>query len=709
MARTEVNPSAARRRATAQPARPLLQTGQLRWLLGMALCCELPLLPHLPTWLAALCLLLLIWFASLHWRQLVAADNAGFPSASPPARLPTSWLLTPLALFGAAAIGMHYHTLLGRNVGIALLALLCSLKLLEARTTRDGFVLVLLGCFMLLSQFFHDQSMPTALLMLAGVLAVTATLAMLNHPQQATRPLLHLSGRLLLQAAPLMLVLFVLFPRIQGPLWGLPADAFAGTMGLNDSMSPGNIAQLSQSASVAFRVRFSGEYAHQAPPRASLYWRGPVLNRFDGRTWHVGPQQPVNKLPYTLAGPPVEYSITLEPNDRNWLFALDLPVMLPDDARMTHDFQLLTQQPVRSRSRYTLRSILPGAPVVARDDAQHDILQAARQLPAAFNPRSRALAARWRAELHGNERAIVQRMLDHLHNENFFYTLRPPLLGKHSVDELLFETQRGFCEHYAAAFVFMMRAAGIPARVVTGYQGGELNPVDDMLIVRQSDAHAWAEVWLPANANTGAGWQRIDPTAAIAPMRVEQGLAAALPAEEREIMPLVSRLPFPWLRDMRLRLDALSNAWNQWVIGYNQQRQRNLLDRLGVDAADWRQMSLLFGGLCTLLVLGLMAWALHVHQRIDPALAAWQRLSRKLATQGLARHPWEGPLAYAQRIHARLQDDHSGDPALNQQRSAAVTRIAALYSHLRYAADGASATQRKAWLQALRQQVSRFR
>jgi transglutaminase-like putative cysteine protease len=681
-----------------------LRPAQQRWLFAMTLCCELPLLPQLPNWLATMCVLLLVWFAALHARHLLQPHTTSSISPKPP----PGWLLTTLALVGVAAIGIEYHTLFGRNVGIALLALLCSLKLLEARTVRDGFALALLACFMLLGQFFRSQDMMYAALMLLGVLLVTINLAVLHYPQHAAQPVLRLASRLLLQATPLMLLLFVLFPRIQTPLWGLPADAFAGMTGLSDSMSPGSIAQLSQSGAVAFRVRFSGEYEGHAPRQSSLYWRGPVLNNFDGRNWTVRPQQALSELPYTLRGKPVDYSVTLEAHNQSWLFALELPGRLPDDARMSSDFQLLAQKPVRARLRYDVQSILPAAPILDHH-AQHTSVQAALQLPTGYNPRSRVLAEQWRKELRGDARAIARRMLEHLHDEDFYYTLRPPLLGRNSIDELLFETRRGFCEHYAAAFVFMMRAAGIPARVVTGYQGGELNAIDGTLIVRQSDAHAWAEVWFEKDENNplAAGWQRIDPTAAIAPLRIENSLADALPSEEREILPLVTRLPFPWLHDMRLRLDALSNAWNQWVIGYNQQRQRNLLERFGVDATDWRQLSLLFSVLSGAMMLGLLAWALHVRQTTDPVQTAWQRLSRKLAPLGLARQPWEGPQDYLQRIQATLPPD-------DNERAETIAAIANLYIRLRYAADSdtptpAALAQRKTWLRELKQHIARLK
>ncbi len=668
-----------------QPASPALLSNQTRWLLATALACWAPLLPHLPEWLSGLSGLLLLWYGLLQWRK------------APLSALPSRTLLTVFALGGSAAIGIHYQTLFGRSPGVALLALLFSLKLLEARTRRDGYALVLLGCFLLLSQFFYSQRIIGAVSMLAGVVVITTALAMLNHPRQEPRQALRLAGVLLAQSIPFMLLLFLLFPRIQGPLWGLPADAFAGTTGLGDTMSPGAISQLSQSEAIVFRARFSGELDGRTPPQSDLYWRGPVLTDFDGRTWKIGrPATPISGLPYTVPGKPVSYAVTLEPHNRQWLFALELPAGIPTDAIMTSDFQLLTKQPVRGRIRYEASSAIAPRPLAGRAEF-NAVLIDALQLPADFNPRARALAAAWHQELGSNDVALVSRMLAYLRNEKFFYTLAPPPLGEDTVDDFLFETRRGFCEHYAAAFVFMMRAAGIPARVVTGYQGGELNPVDGTLIVRQLDAHAWSEVWL-----RGQGWQRVDPTAAVAPARVERNLAGALPANEA--LPLLARSQFSWLHGMRYRWDALANTWNQWVIGYNPQHQRSLLASLGLYAAGWQQTTALFTALCGVLLLGFTAWALRNRQPLDPAAAAWQRLSAKLTRRGLARQPWEGPTTYAERIAATL-DDNPEEAAL----AAEVCDIAALYENLRYAAPNRDPAQQKLLLRELKRRVTRLK
>ena len=670
-------------KSSPQPLAPTLATHQTNWLLVTALLCWAPLLPHLPEWLSALTALTLLWRGMLQWRQ------------APLAALPPRWLLTLLAVAGAAGIGLHFHTVFGRSAGVALLALLFSLKLLETRTLRDAFAFVLLGCFLLLSQFFYAQTMAGAAMMLAGVVLITATLAILNHPRQGTRPALRLAGLLLLQAAPFMLLLFLLFPRIQGPLWGLPADAFSGTTGLGETMSPGSISQLSQSDAIAFRAKFAGELEGRSPPQASLYWRGPVLTGFDGRTWRASQNAvALGKPPYEIQGTPVDYAVTLEPHNKQWLFALELPASIPADAAMSNDYQLLAKQPVRGRIRYEVRSTLLS--LAGRSEAPAT-LDEALQLPPEFNPRARALAAAWRKELGSDDNAMVRRMLEYFRRENFYYTLTPPLLGEDTVDEFLFGSKRGFCEHYAAAFVFVMRAAGIPARVVTGYQGGELNPVDGTLIVRQSDAHAWSEVWL-----RGQGWQRVDPTATIAPTRVERNLAGALPAGEP--VPLLARPQFSWLHGMRFRWDALANTWNQWVIGYNPQRQRSLLASLGMHSADWQQMTAVFTALCGALLLGFTAWALRQRQLLDPATAAWNRLSAKLARRGLARQAWEGPEAYAERVVAALHG--KADEAT---LSAEIQAIATLYVRLRYAAPDDDPMQQKQLLRELKQRIARLK
>lgn len=651
-------------------------------LLATALSCILPLLMHLPQWLSGLCLLLILWYALLIWQ---GASLSRFPRRS---------LLIFIAMAGTLAIGAHFQTFFGRSPGVALLTLLLQLKLLESRSRRDGFVAVLLACFLAMSQFFYAQDMASGAFMLLSAGLITTTLALLDHPRLSPLNSLRLSGRLLLHSIPFMLLMFLLFPRIESPLWALPSDAFSATTGLNDTMSPGGISQLSQSGAIAFRARFNGTLEGRAPPQQLLYWRGPVLTDFDGRTWRASPisslVSPRSKLPTASPAQIVDYTITLEPHNRTWLFALEWPVTLPHPvdpglAGLTLDFQLWAKQPVLSRIRYDIRSTLQTlhATPVGRDEYP-PILEEALKLPSDFNPRTRALAAQWREEAGHHDAAIIQRMLNYLHTEQFYYTLRPPQLGEDSVDDFLFNTRRGFCEHYASAFVFLMRASGIPARVVTGYQGGEINPNDGTLIVRQSDAHAWAEVWLHEK-----GWQRVDPTAAVAPARIERGLIDALPAGEP--LPLLARSQMAWLHPMRLHWEAISNTWNQWVIGYNPQRQRSFLASLGLPSVDWQSLTALFSGLCGFMLLSYTLWALRHHRQThDPLIFLWQQFSKKMARHGLARKTWEGPADYARRISATLE--HAPD---KQALYDAANEIINAYIRLSYGQPPSTHEQRQ--------------
>lgn len=651
-----------------------LSAKQSLWLFGTAVLVFAPLAPYLPEWLSTLTSLIMVWRGVLLWRH---------------ASLPPRWLLVVMVFAGVAGIAWHFHGLFGRNPGVALLALLFALKLLEMRSVRDGFAVVLLGYFLTLTQFFYAQNIGNAAVTLAGVALTTATLVILNHRRQPAGRALRLAGLMLLQAVPFMLVLFVLFPRVQGPLWGLPVDAFSGLTGLSDSMTPGSISQLSQSDAIAFRAKFTGEFEGRAPPQIVLYWRGPVLSLFDGRTWKLGRVFVSSRLPYLPRGAAVNYAVTLEPHYKPWLFAMELPATIPAEGLIASDYQLLAKSPVRVRLRYQMTSY---PEIMAGVDEAPAILREALQLPALFNPRARALAEQWRAELGANDTGIIRRMLDFYRRQTFIYTLSPPLLGNHSVDEFLFDSKRGFCEHFSAGFVFMMRAAGIPARVVTGYQGGELNPIDGTLIVRQSDAHAWAEVWLK-----GRGWLRIDPTAAVAPTRIELNLARALPVGEAR--PLLARPEFMWLLQMRYRWDALANVWNQWVLGYNPQRQRELLANLGMPSPDWQKMTAVLTGFCGILLLGYTVLAIYQRQRLSPVQVAWNRFSKILARRGLPRKPWEGPYAYAERITANLSVEQSA-------MVADIDEVVDIYARLRYTET--SPIQATKLLQDMKGRISRL-
>jgi transglutaminase-like putative cysteine protease len=466
------------------------------------------------------------------------------------------------------------------------------------------------------------------------------------------------AGALLVQAGPVMLLLFFLFPRVSGPLWGLPQDAFAAVTGLSDTMSPGSISQLSQSDAIAFRVKFDGS----APPRPQLYWRGPVFWQFDGRTWRAaGLPRLQRAVQFEALGASVDYEITLEPHNRQWLFALDLPARLPPNTRVTSDYILLSVPPIRSRMRYKLLSY-PSYRTTA--GAEREDFRTATAFPREVNPRAQNLAREWRRSL-GNNEAIVRQAIDFLRAGKYGYTLLPPLLGMHTVDEFLFDTKEGFCEHFAGSFVFLMRAAGVPARIVTGYQGGEINLVDGYMVVRQTDAHAWAEVWLE-----NRGWVRVDPTAAAVPLRVNAGIAAAAPRGA----PLLMRTSLDWLRSLRDNWDALEPVESR--CSGNPDRQRMMACRRTLVLRRWQSFWTVTS------VLGVIAlWMFARYRPADPTQRIWLAFCRKLGRVGVPRSDWEGPLAFSERAAARL-------PA----RANAVRAIAGLYVELRYgrAADSRS-------------------
>jgi transglutaminase-like putative cysteine protease len=638
-------PAGPLRKASA--AQPAVSLPNLTWLVASLALVTAPHLERLPIWVPLWAVLLFGWRLHVARRRLP---------------LPPRWLLLPLAMAGSAGVFLSFGTVFGRSPGVAMLTVLIGLKLLETRNVRDANLMVFLGYFLVITNFLYSQSIPTAIYLLGVVYVITLALLRINSPGDPPpiRERMRIAGALLGQAIPLMVVLFVFFPRIPGPLWGLPADAHSGVAGLGDSMSPGTISELLLSGDTAFRVDFLGQ---APPPVAQMYWRGPVLVDYDGKTWHMPrPGFPL-RPDLELSGPPVRYEVSLEPHNKPWLFALEMPGTRPGNSALSTEYQLLALRAVRERMRYSLESHTAYRMGLGEPEAW---LARALALPEGYNPRAVALAQGWRAQ-HGDPVQIVRRALAHFRREAFVYTLDPPPLGKHAVDEFLFSTRRGFCEHYASAFTFLMRAAGVPARVVLGYQGGEINPIGQYLIVRQADAHAWSEVWLPDR-----GWVRVDPTAAVAPERVESGIQAALP--EGQSLPLLVRSDLAWLVHIRLALDSIGFRWNQWVVGYNPERQLSLLSRLGMRAPDWRSMAgALLAGAGTLL-LAFTAWMLRrVAVPPDPVLAAYRRFCRKLARAGLARRPGEGPRDFARRVSGSR-------PGLSE----AVERITTLYIGLRY-------------------------
>ena len=640
---------------------------------GLLICILLvsaPHVEHMLPWASMLCATLLGWRAYLTYSGTT---------------LPPRWLLLAITLGSVGSIVISFHTLFGREVGVTLLILLVTLKLLELRAARDAVVVIYLACFIIITNFFYSQSILTALFMFITLLAIMTTWVHLQSGTLKIRVRLRIAAMLLLQAIPLMLILFILFPRVQGPLWGLPQDAYASS-GLDDKMSPGSMSKLSLSDAVAFRVMFNDK----PPSREQMYWRGPVLWEFDGRTWTQGRTARVKPAQLDNLDKPVDYTVTLEPHNKTWLFTLEMPIQISVPAGMTYDFQILQKSVVTSRLRYTVRSQLEYRANAEEHPRQ---LQRALGIPLNLNPRSRQLAAGWRSSLHSDE-AVVRAALDYFNREQFHYTLQPPLLGSHAVDDFLFETRKGFCEHYASSFVFLMRAAGIPARVVTGYQGAEYNQLGNYYIVRQSDAHAWAEVWL-----RGRGWVRIDPTAAIAPARVQNGLAAAMldgAAADSTALPFMARTQSPWLLSLRFNLDMLAYQWNQWVLGYNTERQFAFLTRMGMESITWQNMAFsMLGGIALLVGLFALHMLRHLYVRnTDGAQRLYLKFCRKLAKKGIVRFAHEGAQDFAARA-----------AQMKPQSAPVIADITARYIALRYGKQTDSGTL----LPALRRAVAAFK
>mgnify|MGYP002621598194 CR=1 FL=1 len=493
-----------------------------------------------------------------------------------------------LVLFaGTAGIYGSYGSLTGREVGIALLVVLAGLKIFETRDRRDFYVSTYMGYFLVISNFFYTQTIPTAIYMLLVIIIMTTGLVQLNDVQQQLSLLkrFRLSSGLILQSIPVLLILFVLFPRVEGPLWGLPEDAYTGITGIDDQMTPGTISKLVQSNAVAFRVSFDGDI----PAQSELYWRVPVLWQTDGRKWTPGRTARTDRAPEPLQRfeQSVSYNVTQEPTNKKWIFGLEMvaSAALPEKTYLTKDRQLKHEEPLRSRKAFQLTSYR----IYQHDSHQASDLERALVLPEASHAQTKAFGQQLR-EQYQQPGQISSAALDWLRTENFVYTLTPPLTSGDHVDEFLFNTRQGFCEHYAAAFTVLMRSAGIPARIVTGYQGGEINPLGDYLIVRQRDAHAWTEVWLE-----GRGWTRIDPTSVVSPGRVNEGIESAIPDAVVDVPLNLQNYSLAvnlWQR-LRYTVVMVNYQWAQWVLGYGPERQQLLMQLIGFGFMDWKKMTLI--------------------------------------------------------------------------------------------------------------------
>ena len=640
-----------------------LSTQQLQWLLCTLAVVLATHAQNLPIWVMVASVAFGVWRYLLDKKQWA---------------MPRLWLLIPITLLVGIGIIFTFKGTMGRDASLALLVVMASLKLLETKTLRDYMLVIILAYFMVGNLFLFNQTIATFALSVPPLLLLTATLINISlKNKQNFKFLLTLSGKLLLQAVPVMLILFVLFPRIPGPLWSIPQDAYSGMSGLGDSLQFGNISQLTKNSAVAFRVQFKG----QIPAQNQLYWRGPVLWHQDAASWLM-PSQNIGLRAETLesSGTAIDYTITLEPHNRLWLLLLDLPTQLPNEAKLTHDYSAIAASPVRTRIRYDASSFANyklGETLGEREKTM------SLQIHDNENPRTIELAQSWQSLSPADK---VNSALQRFRTQPFVYTLNPPRLDKDPVDDFLFNTKKGFCEHYATSFVYLMRAAGVPARIVTGYQGGELNPNGNYLIVRQSDAHAWAEVWLD-----GRGWVRVDPTAAVSPERIEQGIAEAI--DETDLLPMMARPDFPLLRKAFLNWDSVNNGWNQWVLGYDDKTQMEFLKKLS--GKDFSLMDLVLwmsAAIVTVMTITFLVLLKNNQRKKSPVQQLYAQYLNKLQRANLAPHSHEGALDFGQRAALAL-------PNFAED----IMQIAQNYNLLQY-----SQTPNPLLFKALAQRVKKF-
>ncbi|TQV67702.1 DUF3488 domain-containing protein [Exilibacterium tricleocarpae] len=659
-----------------------LPRNSLAWLLVAQAAAIAPHIPRLPVWLVG------AWLFVVAWRVQVFRGVWAFPGA------PVKALLVIVC---GASLLFGYGRFFGLEPMVALLLAAFVLKLLEMHRRRDALVVIYLGFFTCSTQLLFSTTMPAAVYALLCVVLLTAALIGLNQSEGHKQPLrsVQLAAKLVLQCLPMMVLLFLVLPRL-GALWSVPMQQSAASTGVSDSMSPGDITRLARSGGLAFRVAFDGA----VPPPSQRYWRGLVFSRFDGRRWSQariagfrdGPvlATPDNPQPWQrlveVSGSSRTYEVIMEPSHQPWLFALATPRDYSTGISLTRDFRLVYREPVGKRLRYRVTSY-PDYRLEAQPLPDWRLRQEL-QLPDDFNPRARRQAQEWYRDA-GSTEAYVERLLDY-YNSDFTYTLEPPPLGRDSVDEFLWGTKRGFCEHFAGSFVFMLRAAGVPARVVVGYLGGELNPLEGYLQVRQYDAHAWAEVWL-----RGRGWVRVDPTGAVAPERIEADLRSALSEQESQLVSGVLALDryraIAWLNRLRLQWDALNYRWHRRVLGYDSTMQAGLLRQLLGEVSPLRVALLVIGvGGAILGLIALRVLLKGRKPRPSPATRQYQRFVRKLSRAGLARAPGEPPRDFARRVATRRPD-------LEQ----AVLAITDLYERISYAGQAALVPE-------LRRSVARF-
>jgi transglutaminase-like putative cysteine protease len=628
-----------------------LQPRDLKISLILSLLVVLPHALNVPTTLSLFFIAVLIWrFVNLAYHQLK----------------PNRWILVLFTVIGVYLVYSQHYTLLGRDAGVSLLTAMLALKLMEIHRKRDVYAVVFINFFVIITQFLYNQSFLLAGYMLLLLVCLVALLIEINKVDRSQLLLTPLKQALFigLQAIPIAVILFILFPRLSQPLWQFGLNTNIASTGLGDRVSPGSISQLIQSQSVAFRVRF----LNRVPPEETHYWRAMVIWDTDGYEWFnekTTSSLQARPLPKRFSHP-IDYEIYPGEANKDRLFALDIPINAPVGTYLSSDHELTIKETNKRSPFYTLRSFIDYQMAASTEEGFFRALE----LPDNVTPDERELVRQW-SQSSQSDVDIVQNALRYFNQQPFVYTLVPPLYSRNPIHEFLFEGREGFCEHYASSFVLLMRLAGIPSRLVIGYLGSEHNPVGGYYLIRQSNAHAWAEVWLDE-----LGWVRIDPTAAVAPERVRNSIPpqAFIPGNPVLFKIDDSSLFSAALNNLKLVMDAANLGWRRWIIGYSQERQRSLLDKLGLESLKMREWGFLIIALIAI-TLAMTMLRLLMQNRLtkDPVVSVYLNFCRKLAKSGYPRHANEGPLDYCNRLSQ-----------LNEKMSPEVMRIFQRYIQLRY-------------------------
>lgn len=650
----------------------------LMWIIISLFALVAPHVARLPIWV------LVVYVIAVVWRLQVHRGRWSFPGR---------WVKVAMTVSGFVGIYASYGTLVGLEPTVALLLTAFALKFIELSKRKDAYVLLFLGYFICITEFLFSQDLLITLYSVLTVLLVTTALVALHQPglNRFNPRTMRLAGIMLLQALPLMIVVFFVFPRF-GPLWTVPLKSHTAKTGMSDFMKPGDVASLSQSTEVAFRVKFEGN----TPAKSELYWRGLVFSRLEQDVWSglgyydvpLSEQRPQDVV---TSGKPLRYSVIMESTQQNWLYALRYAEAKSAGILKSSDYRLMSPAPLESEYIYRVESWTNAA---VETELSQWRRKTETRLPPQGNDETRQLALELRASAGSDER-FVEQVLDRFTRESYVYTLQPGrFTGSDPIDQFMFQTQRGFCEHYASAFVFMMRAANVPARVVAGYQGGEINPVNKTVIVHQFDAHAWAEVWLQ-----NRGWVRIDPTAAVSPLRIEMGLEQAMAAEGSFLAsaPLSSPLRYrsiPLLNQLRLQYDALTYRWQSWVVGFDSEQQFDLLHSLFGEISTRVFATLLLGSWALVLIpVAISLFLKRDTYPVSPLDKYYRMFCARMAGLGLVRGPGETPSEFEQRAMEAL-------PGFTEE----LRRITGLYNELAYAGE-----KDKAELDQFTRAVSRFR